>query len=84
MMKSKTWSQTKNQEQHLKNKKKMNLMMMVTWCIYNNFDLDEVESRKNPIQDFHSVKQNSRFSTNGALELSIGRGSQHVGNQDFN
>jgi hypothetical protein len=51
---------------------------------FKNFDLDEVESRKNPIQDFHSVKQNSRFSTNGALELSIGRGSQHLGNQDFN
>lgn len=46
--------------------------------------LDEVESRKNPIQDFHSVKQNSRFSSHGAIELSIGAASQHAGNQEFN
>ncbi len=37
--------------------------------------IDEAESRKNPIQDFHSVKQNSRLSSHGAIELSIGMGS---------
>jgi hypothetical protein len=35
----------------------------------------EGESQKQPIMDFQSVKHNSRLSSQGGVELSIGGGS---------